>query len=204
MRETNKAKAAFEDYYNIGHGRSLRALCEKYRLQKDRGATVPTIRKKTLEIWSNHHNWQDRVGERDAEIAVAYFEAIKKKAMDASYAFWPKRVHDLIDLAELLYDEINTVDKRWVPDVKQIGGGEYAERVDIVRFNSPLIREFREALDDIAAEMGERVKSVRADITTGGEPLTVEAMEAIKKKRWEEAASVIAKAGDDGKPAVAQ
>jgi len=155
MRETNKAKQAFEDYFNMGPGRSLRALHEEYcQRTKDK---PPTKRFETIATWSTKHHWQDRIAQREHEIAQAQFEAIKERAIESSYAYWPKRVKDLIELAELLLEEIQTEDKRWLPDVKQIGGGEFAERVDIVRFNSALIEQFRRTLDDIASEVGERI-----------------------------------------------
>lgn len=58
----------------------------------------------------------------------------------------------------------------WVHDVKQIGTGEKSERVDIERFNAPLIEQYRKVLDDIAMETGGRIR--RQDITTGGEKVT--------------------------------
>ena len=42
--------------------------------------------------------------------------------------------------------------------MKQIGSGELAQRVDLVRFNGPLISELRETLADLAKETGGRVQ----------------------------------------------
>jgi len=158
MRETNKAKQAFEDYFNLGPGRSLVALAGQYKRQKDTKQSPPTSNLRTLKTWSTKHRWQDRVALREAEIAHAEFEAIKAGAIEAGFAFWPKRVRQLVKLGDLLWEELNTEDKRWLPDVKQIGSGEFAERVDLVRFNSPLIEQYRKTLNDIAMEMGERIK----------------------------------------------
>jgi hypothetical protein len=60
--------------------------------------------------------------------------------------------------------------------VKQIGGGQYAERVDIERFNAPLISEYRGILDDIARETGGRRSQSAVELTgPGGGPVqTVE------------------------------
>lgn len=167
MRETNKARKAFEDYYNMGPGRSLRSLAQIYN--EPSTEKPPTKHFATLGIWSNHHGWQDRVAQRDIEISTAQFEAIKSKAVEAGYAYWPKRVKDLIELAELLLKEINTEDKRWLPDVKQIGSGFMAEKVEIVRFNSALIEQFRRTLDDIASEVGERTQKVELGGRDGGQ-----------------------------------
>jgi hypothetical protein len=46
----------------------------------------------------------------------------------------------------------------WLRDVKQIGSGDNAERVDIVRFNAALFEQFSNYLDDIAKETGGRVQ----------------------------------------------
>jgi hypothetical protein len=84
-------------------------------------------------------------------------EARRIEILTSGYALKHERVRSLNKLAELLLDEANEEDKRWCPDVKSIGSGPGAERVDIVRFNGSLIEQARKTLDDIAAEMGERV-----------------------------------------------
>lgn len=173
MRETIRAKQSFEDYFNLGPGRSLKALAGQYRNQAETKLRPPTLRLATLKEWSTKHGWQERVARRNAEISEAQFDAIKSRALEAGYAFWPKRVSDLVALAELLFEEINTESKRWVRDVKQIGSGEDAERVDLVRFNAPLIDQFRKMLDDIAAEMGERVKGLALSGPDGG-PIAID------------------------------
>jgi len=65
MRESDKAKAAFEDYLSMGDGRSLRALREQYKEREQNGhrTGVPTVRLSTLTEWSRHHNWQARITE---------------------------------------------------------------------------------------------------------------------------------------------
>lgn len=63
MRETPKAKAAYEEYAALGPSRSLRKLAEQVR-QSDGEASV---RLRTLEEWSVQHNWQARVTEYDKE-----------------------------------------------------------------------------------------------------------------------------------------
>lgn len=158
MREIAKAKKAKSDYYHMGPQRSLQKLWEQYR--QSPGDEVPTRRLATLRKWSTVHNWQTYVVDKDAEIAKAQFEEIKTQATVTGYAVFQKRIWDLGQMAELLFEEFKDEDKRWVPDVKSIGQGEYAERVDIVRFNEGLLRQFRGTLDDIAKEMGERQKNI--------------------------------------------
>ena len=161
MRETNRARQAFDDYFNLGPGRSLSGLAKRF--QKYTKATPPTTHLRTLKKWSKELEWQRRIGEREAEIQAAVLEGIKQNATEIGYAIFQKRIHDLNRLGELLLGEVLDDDKRWLADVKQIGSGEYAERVDIVRFNSTLIEQFRKTLDDIAAETGGRIKGIEVN-----------------------------------------
>ena len=79
--ESRRANAALRDYYNMGPGRSLRKLLERYRHQAaDEPDTVPaTCRWTTLAGWSARFLWQDRVG-RQTEIDD-----------DADKALWDER-----------------------------------------------------------------------------------------------------------------
>jgi hypothetical protein len=90
--------------------------------------------------------------------------AERKKVLRTQYALMHKRVELLNRKAEQLAGITDTPDEIWVPDVKQIGYGEFAERVDLKIFNDAAFRELREYLDDIAAELGERVKKSETTI----------------------------------------
>lgn len=164
-KESNKARQAFEDYYALGPGRSLTVLVARY--QKRTKPIPPTKHLGQLKKWSTAFKWQARVAERDAEIAQAALAGMKRAATETGFAIYQNRIEALNSLAEMLLGELNENDKRWLPDVKQIGQGEFAERVDIVRFNASLIEQFRKTLEDIAAEMGERTRNIRVD--TSGE-----------------------------------
>ena len=161
MKETNKSTAAFEDYYALGPGRSLAILCQRYQIETEH--KPPTRQLSTLKKWSTLFGWQQRVADRDLDIAQktkAEFEERQAKALITGFALRFQRIEALNDLALQLQTETKEKDRVWLPDVKQIGQGEHAERVDIVRFNAGLIAQFRETLDDIALEMGERVKKI--------------------------------------------
>src|SRR3990167_1469008 len=123
MRETNRCKQAFEDYFNLGPGRSLSGLLETYRGRTGGKASAPTRRMTTLETWSATFGWQDRIAQRDAEIAAAAMQAVIERATQNGYAVYQQRIHMLNALAELLWGEVNEDAKRWLPDVKQIGQG---------------------------------------------------------------------------------
>jgi hypothetical protein len=144
MRETNKARQAFEDYYNLGPGRSLRILHKQYCQQTD--DKPPTVRLKTIALWSTELGWQDRIAERDLEIAKTHLEVIKKKATETGYAVFWKRIHDLGLIAERIY---KLLELGPTPPI--------------------MVREFRGLLDDIAKEMGERIKQEKHDVEMGGE-----------------------------------
>ena len=184
-RETRRANDALRDYWLMGPGRSLRTLCEVYSQRSVSEASAeapPTKRARTLFHWSTYYAWQARIDHAkkilDDEIAQAELEARRAEVLGSGYALSFERVDSLKSLAELLCDELNEEDKRWLPDVKQIGAGEHAERVDIVRFNAQLIEQYRRTLDDIAAELGERVKGI--DLTTGGKQIQVVSIEAVE------------------------
>jgi hypothetical protein len=133
MKETNKARSAFEDYYNMGPGRSIQKLHVLYQTQPE---TRPTKHISTLKSWSTTHGWQDRVQQRDLEVSEATFEKIKELATKTGYAVFQRRIYDLGKLAERIYGLL-----------------------EVGALQPQVVREFRGLLADIAAEMGEREKS---------------------------------------------
>lgn len=163
-KETDKAVNSCNDYLQLGSGRSLRKLLQIYL----EGITrkPPTRHLKTLAKWSKKFHWVVRAQEYDAKIIDQKERLIEQKRLEVledGLALDYERVRKLKDLASYLWDEIQNPENVWLADVKKIGVGEDAERVDLVKFNASLIGEFRATLDDIAKEVGERVKPV-ADI----------------------------------------
>lgn len=130
MRETNKARQAFEDYYQLGPGRSLSKL---HRLYMESATNPATKSYRWLAEWSRQHNWQDRVRERDDEIAKAQMNEIIQTATQTGYAVFQKRIHDLGRIAERLF-----------------------KLLEVGPLEPSSIREFRGLLGDIAAETGGR------------------------------------------------
>ena len=133
MRETNKARKAFEDYYALGASRSLEKLYQKYTKGTPKNAPTRTLR--VLKEWSTKHGWQQRVADRDGELAKEAWEANKEQVLKGGFALPHKRIFGLNMLAERL-QELFTEAKP----------------------NPALIREFRGALGDIAEETGGRGK----------------------------------------------
>lgn len=165
--ETAKAVVACNDYLRMGPSRSLAKVRQIYV-----GATSiqpPTKHLRTLQEWSARYGWVARAEQYDAQVE-AEKNARRKEIMEEGLALDHERTKKLKRLAELLFEELVVEvgpndfafaqDNVWLPDVKQIGGGEYAEKVDIVRFNASLFEQMRGLLDDIAKETGGRRQRV--------------------------------------------
>jgi len=159
--ETDKAVQACNDYLRLGAGRSLGKLADCY--SEIFRTNPPTKALITLKDWSKKHGWQARCSEYDAQ-----WDARKTAEREASFqqglALDYERVDKLKRLADFLEAQVYEVSADgvyhnvWVPDVKQIGSGEYSERVDIERFNGTLLAEYRSVLDDLAKEVGGRIR----------------------------------------------
>lgn len=169
--ESNNAVIACNDYLRMGTGRSLVGLLQKYTdIYQDK---PPTTSLATLKAWSTKFDWSDRATEYDAD-----YENIKnaerQAVMDYGLALDYDRVNRLKRLADFLEQQIyergedGDYPNVWLPDVKQIGSGEHAERVDIERFNASLISEFRNILDDLAKETGGRKQRTEVTGANGG------------------------------------
>lgn len=168
--ETRRAAQAWADYLALGPNRSLEKLATQYadRRRSDGRVTAPTLRLRTLQTWSAAYGWQARlaaIAEREARAAEQRDAAYRRSIMEAGYALAHERVKALGELALTLRDELRDPRRRWLRDVKQIGSGESAERVDVERFNAAEVEQFRGLLDDIARELGQRVKRTQAEIS---------------------------------------
>lgn len=162
--ESPKAKEAFADYMALGPDRSLPKLAKAY---KTRIGPVATKQLSTLLKWSTDFGWQDRLKALHAEQASRLAEAEtdeKIRVLQEGFALRHKRVEALNRLAGKLLEDLDG-DRLWVTDVKQIGGGENAERVEVERFNAAEMQEFRALLDDITKETGERVKTEKREVS---------------------------------------
>jgi hypothetical protein len=182
--ESDRAVIALNDYLRMGPSRSLRKLAQKYNKSKQK--QTPTESFETLGAWSTAFDWQLRASAYDSELEQAKNEKRKQVieqglALDYERVTKLKKLAQFLE--KQIYDEAPEPEamtteeligatlagnaprivpagfeqhKVWLPDVKQIGSGEKAERVDIVKFNSSLIAEYRSTLADLAAETGGR------------------------------------------------
>lgn len=149
--ESDRAVQACNDYLRLGAGRSLRKLVQKY--SKTRRNTAPTDSLNTIERWSTDYDWKQRASLYDAELEAQRNEK-RRKEFEAGLALDYERVNSLKRLANRLEDELKQY--LWLDDVKSVGSGENAERIDLIRFNSALVEQYRATLDDIAKETGGR------------------------------------------------
>lgn len=204
--ESDKAVIACNDYLRMGAGRSLQNLVDQYKngigSGSDRDGKPPTKRATTLREWSANFSWQDRAKAYDAQLEQEKNDALaarRREVFEEGLALDFERVIKLKDLAKDLEDQIKEVDedhphKRpnvWVRDVKQIGGGEFAQEVEIYRYNSALISDYRGVLDDLAKETGGR-KQKQEHVHKGDSsaPIVIDspAMEQAAKElaKWRE------------------
>lgn len=170
--ETDRAVQACNDYLRMGPGRSLSKLIKKgtKRNQKE----PITDSESTLKKWSADFDWQSRSSAYDAKSDAEKTQK-RRLVMEQGLALDYERVTKLKRLARFLELQIFVSDSDastdndssdteyphvWLQDVKQIGSGDSAERVDLVRFNAAILAEYRAALDDIAAETGGRAKKI--------------------------------------------
>jgi len=164
--ESYKAVQGCNDFLRMGPGRSLAGLYRQYR--ETQGNTTPTRSKATIEDWSHRYGWTQRAEAYDRALEDEK-NARAAQIMSEGLAQAHERVVKLRDLAGFLETQLyeqgedGVYHNVWVPDVKQIGGGEFAERVDIEHFNAAIISEFRATLDDLAKETGGRVN--KSEIT---------------------------------------
>jgi hypothetical protein len=163
VQESPRAQQAWADYLALGELRSLAALVAEYQ---SRTTAVPTRQLSRLKFWSTTFDWQGRLATITAD-AVAAAEAqeaaYRHEVLTTGYAQSHERIATLNELASILHEELTTKgprNRRWVRDVKQVGSGEDAERVDIERFNGAEVAQLRGLLDDIAKELGERKEHV--------------------------------------------
>ena len=97
-------------------------------------------------------------------------EQAESNALKTGFALKEYRVEKLNQLAERMFQELTKEDEKWwLPQVKGIGQGPNFERVEYFEFNKSEIETLRGVLDDIAAELGDRLKKV--DLTSGGQKL---------------------------------
>lgn len=188
--ESDNAVIACNDYLRMGPVRSLANLLERYQTVTD---SPPTKRLPTLKDWSRKYGWVERAttydatwearktAERNAEFNAGIsldFERVRKLKRLAD--FLEQQIFETIEeemrIDGLVYDpksgeysepEPQIVKRHpnvWVRDIKGIGKGEDFEKVEIERFNPAIFSEYRAVLDDLAKEVGGRIR--KSEVST--------------------------------------
>lgn len=172
----------FTTYRNMGTRRSVNAVYAKENNKKQQKTTTfpgPTWYEaaKTWKWEERAKTWDAyRIAEEDKVIAEE-----RNKVLRSGFALMHKRVKELDKLTRKLIKMTDEEDKVWIPDVKAIGNGPTAERVDLVNFNAPLFTLIDKYLASIAAEMGERIKKTEVTGKDGG-PIEIE--ETVVETFW--------------------
>ncbi len=142
----------------------------------------PTCSLDTIKGWSLQFDWKNRAVFFDQEGEEAK-NARRKEVFGSGLGLDFERVEALNNIANLLYGQIFETSESgdfdheisiegskareyhnlWVHDVKAIGSGDFAERVDLERFNSSILSEFRSLLTEIAQETGGRRKGAQLE-----------------------------------------
>lgn len=199
-RESTKAIQACNDYLLMGPGRSLQKLHRIYIGYTSEKPPVSHLR--TLAEWSRRYEWQARAALYDTAIQEQKI-TFAAEAIQTGLASTYERVLALKKLADSLTTEIwepggNLVPgKVWLNDAKQIGKGPYAERIDLIRFNAPLIEQYRGVLDDLARETGGRKQQFEHS-GPGGGPIKTEDVGLTDEERLARIAILLNKAGAGG------
>lgn len=112
--------------------------------------------------------WEERAAAWDAQLDTQIEQQIaaeEKRIIRAHYALKHKRIQELDTIVTRLIGYLEDEHNVWLPDVKGIGTGPTAERVDLIRFNDALFAQIRGYFADIAAEKGDRVKNNKMSIS---------------------------------------
>jgi hypothetical protein len=159
----------FSAYLRLGTKRSVATIYKKENRVKSRQTTlkVPGDWYEIEKAW----NWKERARAYDEHVRAEEDHIIaeeREKVLRSGFALQHKRIQALNRLTNKLIAMSNDEDKVWMPDVKSIGTGPTAERVDLLQFNAPLFTLIDKYLNSIAAEMGERVKKKELTGKDGG------------------------------------
>ncbi|HEX3642862.1 MAG TPA: hypothetical protein VHV10_16375 [Ktedonobacteraceae bacterium] len=154
----------FRAYLLMGFKRSVNAVFQQEL--EERGGDWRDEAYGSWYDYAKKYRWDDRVAAYDAHWIEEQDKLIAQErevVIRTGFALQHKRIEALNSTLEELLEMKKDHDKVWLPDVKAIGNGPNAERVDLVNFNAPLFTLIEKYANSIAAEMGERVK--RKDIT---------------------------------------
>jgi hypothetical protein len=94
-------------------------------------------------------------------------EEYENKGLNEGLARVAVRVTKLKELAALLEKDLFNQDLIWLSDKKGVGTGTVAEIYDFEKFNKSEVDAYRDVLNDIAIEVGDRVTKIAPVDPTG-------------------------------------
>lgn len=157
MRETPRARAAFNDYLAMGPDRSLPKLAARYRTSID---SVPTRHLSRLLVWSQQHSWQQRLAditEAERQAIVSQGIADKVERVRAQNDRWHRMRQVIAERAEApeTQDVAGGKTGLIVHNVKGVGKGEDFQLIDLYEVDTGLLKELREHEKQAAQELGQ-------------------------------------------------
>lgn len=78
-KETDKSWQAFQDYFAMGQGRSVRGLHTQYMAKRSKKIIPPTKSYKTLLLWSSRYGWDGRVKAADKAAEEERLQRMKEE-----------------------------------------------------------------------------------------------------------------------------
>lgn len=199
--ETAAAHTALNDYYNMGSGRSLRGLSQKYRelTESDQGTKLPpTRRMATISSWSTTFQWQERVDQAD-RLQRREEERLKAEAMAAEAAKWAERRIQVrerdwnqAERLRMLADQILDEGPKFLKTKRKfIEGKDGAPDKEIitVAIDAKLMTGAM-----VAASKLQRLAAEMETEHTLEDTVCAESIEEVRSKRWEKVQSALADA----------
>jgi hypothetical protein len=154
----------FRAYLLMGFKRSVQAVFQ-LEAEENRGNQRVEAHGYWYE-YAKKYRWEERALAYDTHWIEEQDKLIAQEreiVLRTGFAVQHRRIQSLDRVLNQLIEMTEDEDKVWLPDVKAIGNGPNAERVDLVNFNASLFTLIDKYKASIAAEMGERVK--KKDIT---------------------------------------
>lgn len=142
-------------------------------LSQDAIADAVGRSRRRLFEWRQHPEFQDAVERQSKELERAVFSRgiARRVRRVAAYQDRWERMRAVIDqraVSHAMEDVPGGQTGLLAHDVKSVGSGEFAERVDLYEVDTGLLRELRELEKQCAQELGQWVEKV-APTTPGGE-----------------------------------
>lgn len=111
-------------------------------------------------------------------------DADETSALKVGLSLKENRVKLLHDMAELLRADLFDNGLLWTEQAKGLGSGPAFERYDYLEFNQAEVSQLRGILDDIAAEVGERINKSEITGKDGGPiPFDLDSWRKEREKR---------------------